>query len=123
MILIVPIWSARRNKNELHRFASAAFLVIVLLLRYTRLLNTFCRVTALCLWPAGYANVTAQDIMTTDFPVLTNYMTLNSLRKLVHDSVKTPSKVLPLVDSKGKVIIWLVGWKYDNGIAKFFQYF
>ncbi|XP_043214203.1 uncharacterized protein LOC122377821 isoform X2 [Amphibalanus amphitrite] len=53
--------------------------------------------------PGGYANVTAQDIMTTDFPVLSNYMTLNSLRKLVHDSVKTPSKVLPLVDSKASM--------------------
>ena len=47
--------------------------------------------------------MTAQDVMTTDFPVLTNYMTLNSLRKLVHDSVKNPSKVLPLVDSKCKI--------------------
>ncbi|XP_043228054.1 uncharacterized protein LOC122384578 [Amphibalanus amphitrite] len=49
--------------------------------------------------PGGYANIRAQDLMSTEFRVFTQRATLNSLRKMVR-YVHDPAKVLPLVDDE-----------------------
>ena len=51
---------------------------------------------------AGYANISAKDLMSSEFRVFTQRATLNSLRQMVRQ-LRDPARVLPLVDDEGRV--------------------